>query len=206
MSSLGINSTVMLPLLLLIFPDDFFTVKSDTAVVINNYQPSYMQISEIINRADNFKEKDGIEKIEKIEEDIVFKDVSFSYDEKKKVLDNCNLKIIKNKITTLVGDSGVGKSTIIDLLMGLNLPTKGQILIDGKNLHKDSDPLFLQGWRRSIAHVPQDIFLTDSSFEENIAFGISPENINSDLVQKEMSYWMAIKIFIKIFIKNLITH
>ncbi len=150
----------------------------NTAVVINNYQPSYMQISEIINRADNFKEKDGIEKIEKIEEDIVFKDVSFSYDEKKKVLDNCNLKIIKNKITTLVGDSGVGKSTIIDLLMGFQKTQSGNIIINKKNI----DEINLKLLRKNIGYVPQDPMLFYTSIRNNIAWAKDTHVSDSEIV------------------------
>ena len=94
----------------------------NTAVVINNYQPSYNQIDEIIKRADKYIERNGEIKISNINDDIVFKNIKFSFEEKE-VLKNLNLTIKKNKITVLVGESS-GKTTIMDLLMSLQKKTQ----------------------------------------------------------------------------------
>jgi ATP-binding cassette subfamily B protein len=84
----------------------------------------------------------------------------------------------------LIGSTGSGKSTTLDLLMGLLQPTGGRILVDGANLHNPAQPQRLQAWRAAIAHVPQSIYLADSSIAENIAFGLPPDQIDRDLVQR----------------------
>ena len=81
------------------------------------------------------------------------------------------LKIIPGEIIGIVGQTGSGKSTLIDILMGLLEPSKGSIMIDNKNLYFSNDQNFINSWRKSIGHVPQDIFLIDGSFIENIALG-----------------------------------
>jgi ATP-binding cassette subfamily B protein len=94
------------------------------------------------------------------------------------VLDEINMEIGQGERIGLIGSTGSGKSTLVDLLMGLLEPTEGQILIDGIDLHDPRHPERLAGWRSGIAHVPQSIFLADSSIAENIAFGIPKEKID----------------------------
>ena len=72
----------------------------------------------------------------------------------------------------IIGTTGSGKSTTTDLLMGLLKPTIGSILIDGLDLHNINNPQRLVAWRASVAHVPQAMYLADSTIAENIAFGI----------------------------------
>ena len=86
------------------------------------------------------------------------------------VLDNVNLTILPGERLGLVGSTGSGKTTLVDLILGLLEPNEGQILIDGYSLA--TTPHLRKRWRESIAHVPQQIYLSDASFAENIAFGI----------------------------------
>jgi ABC-type multidrug transport system fused ATPase/permease subunit len=79
-------------------------------------------------------------------------------------LQNINLTIPVNQMTAVVGRSGAGKSTLIDLLMGLNIPEKGQVLLDGKPLTKEN----LLSLRRAVSYVPQDPFLFNASIRENL--------------------------------------
>jgi len=96
------------------------------------------------------------------------------------VLNGINLVIPKGARIGFVGSTGSGKSTALDLLMGLLEPTQGEILVDGQPIsHK-----FQRAWQRSIAHVPQNIFLADTSVAENIAFGIPPDQIDYEQVHK----------------------
>jgi ATP-binding cassette subfamily B protein len=82
-----------------------------------------------------------------------------------------------------IGKTGSGKSTCLDLLMGLLEPTEGRILIDGVPLtHKN-----LRAWQRNIAHVPQIIYLSDGTLAENIAFGIPSEKIEMNRVREAAS-------------------
>jgi ATP-binding cassette subfamily B protein len=72
----------------------------------------------------------------------------------------------------LIGSTGSGKSTLVDLLMGLLVPSGGRLLVDGLNVHDPAHAERLAGWRAAVAHVPQSIYLADGSIAENIAFGV----------------------------------
>jgi len=112
--------------------------------------------------------------------------VNFSYTKNKKhTLKNINLSIKKGQKIAFIGRTGSGKSTLVDLIMGLIVPLSGDILVDGKILNNsnNSDSSNLISWRKAISHVPQSIFLADASFAENIALGIPMNKINFDLVK-----------------------
>ncbi len=94
------------------------------------------------------------------------------------VLQGLNLGIHRGERIGLIGSTGSGKSTLVDLLMGLLEPTTGLILIDGTALYDPQQPERLSAWRAAIAHVPQSIYLADSSIAENIAFGIPKDKID----------------------------
>ena len=96
------------------------------------------------------------------------------------VLDGINLSIPKGARVGFVGSTGSGKSTTLDLLMGLLMPTEGEILVDGRPISGNR----LRAWQRSIAHVPQSIFLADTTLAENIAFGVPRDAIDLQRVQQ----------------------
>ena len=109
----------------------------------------------------------------------------FQYDESSPlVLSGVDVKINRGEKIGIMGITGSGKSTLVDLLMGLLDPTSGQIFIDGLDLHDFNHPERLFQWRASIAHVPQAIFLSDSSIADNIAFGLPRDMINYSRVIK----------------------
>ena len=113
--------------------------------------------------------------------EIRFDNVVFSYPGKEDpALKNLNITIPANKVTGLVGASGSGKSTAIDLLLGLIEPQQGKVLVDGQPITKDN----CRQWQNSLGFVPQSIFLSDSSITENIAFGLPPENVDEDKVKR----------------------
>jgi ATP-binding cassette, subfamily B, bacterial PglK len=89
-------------------------------------------------------------------------------------LEGLSLTIAKNTSIGVVGPTGSGKSTFVDLLLGLYHPTAGEILIDGQPL----TPGLVPSWQASIGYVPQDIFLIDDTIARNIAFGVSDEKID----------------------------
>jgi ABC-type multidrug transport system fused ATPase/permease subunit len=90
------------------------------------------------------------------------------------VLTGVNLRIPRGSRVGFIGSTGSGKSTLIDILMGLLPPVEGQMLVDGSPVF----PKHVRGWQAHLAHVPQAIFLADISIAENIAFGVPKEQID----------------------------
>jgi len=116
--------------------------------------------------------------------DIRFKEVTFRYaPELPPVLSSLSLEIQVGERVGFIGSTGSGKSTSVDLLMGLLSPSSGVLEIDGDDLHDPSYPERLSAWRAAIAHVPQSIYLADSSIAENIAFGIPLDQIDHSRVR-----------------------
>jgi ATP-binding cassette subfamily B protein len=121
-----------------------------------------------------------------LREDIRLEGVHFRYGpEQPEVLRGLDLEIRRGERLGLIGSTGSGKSTTVDLLMGLLAPTAGRVLVDGVDLHDPAHPERLAAWRASIAHVPQSIYLADSSIAENIAFGVPRQQI--DLVRLQQA-------------------
>jgi ATP-binding cassette subfamily B protein len=112
---------------------------------------------------------------------IEFKNVRFRYSAGGPwVLDGLDLVIPKGARIGFVGGTGSGKSTTLDLLMGLLSPTEGQLRVDGEPVEGRR----LRAWQRNIAHVPQSIYLADASLAENIAFGVPPATIDFERVRQ----------------------
>lgn len=96
------------------------------------------------------------------------------------VLKNLNLTITKGSRVGFIGITGSGKSTLLDITMGLLQPSKGEIEVDGHLITVAN----YRNWQAHIAHVPQVIFLADSTIEENIAFGVEKEKIDHERVKQ----------------------
>ena len=111
---------------------------------------------------------------------INFKNVSFRYQsETPYVLKKIDLNITKGSCIGFIGKTGSGKSTLLDIVMALLSPTKGNLSVDGVPITASN----FRSWQANIAHVPQSIFLSDNSIEENIAFGVPKEKIDRQRVQ-----------------------
>ena len=172
LAALALGSQKIIPLLNIIYLN-FSIVRS------NAYQ-----VNEVVNILNNYlikkKEEEALNKKKiNFKNSILFKNVSFSYSKNlKPVLENINFEIKKGSRIGIIGKTGEGKSTLLDLIMGLLIPTNGEIKIDGIQLSKET----VDNWQLKISHVPQNIFLSDNSFLENIAFGVEPTKINIEKV------------------------
>ncbi|QNI57163.1 ABC transporter type 1/ ATPase component [Synechococcus sp. BIOS-U3-1] len=112
-------------------------------------------------------------------EKITLEKVHFRYELKQQeVLQGLHLEIYRGERIGIIGSTGSGKSTTVDLLMGLLAPSSGRLLVDGADMHDPMYPERQAAWRSSIAHVPQSIYLADSSIAENIAFGVPRSQID----------------------------
>lgn len=119
-----------------------------------------------------------------LEREIRLKGVGLTYPGRDEpALSGIDLVIPRGARVAIVGTTGSGKSTLADLLMGLLEPSEGQVAVDGAVLDRHRR----RAWRRSIAHVPQAIFLADGSIERNIAFGCPPERIDRERVVEAAS-------------------
>jgi ABC-type multidrug transport system fused ATPase/permease subunit len=106
-------------------------------------------------------------------------------------LQGVDLSIRRHEVVGIVGETGAGKTTLVDVVLGLLEPTSGTIEVDGEALSGSR----LKSWRLSCGYIPQEIFLTDDSIRSNIAFGVPEEAIDDDAVQRAAT-WAQIHDFI----------
>jgi ABC-type multidrug transport system fused ATPase/permease subunit len=110
------------------------------------------------------------------------KGISFYYPNSSKIiLNDINIKINKGDSVGIIGPSGSGKSSLVDVLLGLLEPSKGEILYNKKPIEKN-----LSNWRSQIAYIPQEIFLIDDTLRHNVALGIEDANIDNNLVYQSL--------------------
>ncbi|MEI6756998.1 MAG: ABC transporter ATP-binding protein [Chlorobium sp.] len=115
---------------------------------------------------------------------IKLKKLSFRYSSQTPwVLNTLDLTIAKGSCIGFIGTTGSGKSTLLDIIMGLLQPNEGSLDIDGQPITASNN----RAWQAHIAHVPQAIFLADSTIEENIAFGVPKNQIDHERVKKAAS-------------------
>jgi len=116
-----------------------------------------------------------------IKNKIEINNLNFVYPNSNRIaLNKINLSIQSGKKIGIVGSTGSGKTTLIDILLGLLKPTNGEISLDGNKISK----LGLREWQNSIGYVPQNIFLSDKTIAENIAFGLSLEELDIERVKE----------------------
>ncbi|MEO0025078.1 MAG: hypothetical protein RL196_1519 [Actinomycetota bacterium] len=110
---------------------------------------------------------------------IEISDVSYEYIDANPVLQAIDLVVPAGSSLALVGLSGAGKTTLVDLLLGLQKPTTGQITCGGINIHKN-----LIDWQTKIGLVPQDVFLMDATLRENIVFDVDVNDVDQELLNQ----------------------
>jgi HlyD family secretion protein len=142
----------------------FYSIKNDLYLAAKENPP-------VINLKNNIK----------LKSEITFNNISYRYPHQSDyVLKNFSLSFPANKLIGIVGPTGSGKSTIVDLVLGLLVPESGSILIDNQKINSSN----IHAWQKKVGYVPQSSFLADLSIAENIAFGIKPELIDMQRVSK----------------------
>lgn len=139
----------------------------------------------LLKRGEDAKERNAVKEITTkmpFEHEIVVQNLSFRYpNTDKNVLDNVSFKIPKGTFVGIIGPSGAGKTTFVDVMLGLLPPTSGHITVDGKDIYDDRS-----GWLANVAYVPQMVNVLDSSIRENITIGVKPSDIDEDRLERAM--------------------
>ena len=118
------------------------------------------------------------------EQQIELRDISFRHDGSEKLaLDSIALSIPKMATVGFAGPSGAGKTTIVDVIIGLLKPQEGKILVDGKDIHES-----IFSWQNQIGYIPQSIYLLDDTVRNNVAFGLTEDSIDDEKI------WKALKL------------
>jgi ABC-type multidrug transport system fused ATPase/permease subunit len=166
--------------------------------IINSQQTLRYQVpsvNEIYKELNN----NNLRNIHNNKNTIIFKkkleliNISFYYSPKKIIFKNLNLKVKFGEKIGIIGETGSGKSTLIDIIAGLLFPTSGKVIIDGKKID-----LKKKLWKHNIGYVSQNICLIDDTIKSNVAFGSSNENISNYRINKILS-----DVEMSNFVKNL---
>jgi len=161
-------------------------------ITISNFLPSYEQLVSLRKSAAEFEEIEGDRLFLRLERSIEFKELSFTYPGREQTLIDVNLCFRKGQMVALVGESGSGKSTVTDLVLGLQIPEKGQVLIDGVPLGEWKQNSF----RERIGYVPQDPQLFHSSIRDNLLWSFEKAS--------EEELWEALRLAnASVFVKDL---
>ncbi len=139
---------------------------------------SVERVNKILNAVNPIEENENAPKVDGLKSEIVFKDITFSYNGKTDVLRDVNLTVKRGQTIALVGQSGSGKSTLVDLLPRYHDVTEGEILVDGTNIKA----MRLSDLRHLIGNVNQEAILFNDTFFNNIAFGV--KNATLEQVQE----------------------
>ena len=132
--------------------------------------------------SDDYRIKTAVTKLP-VTKTIRMEDITYKYPGTDKlILDKATMEIPVGKSVGIVGTSGAGKTTIVDVLLGLLEPENGRILADGVDVNTN-----YQGWLKNIGYIPQTIFMTDSTIRKNVAFGVPDDEIDDNKV------WQALK-------------
>lgn len=145
-----------------------------SSVTINSFLPSYEQLNSLRSQAQQLEEVGGSKIFNRLEESIVLQDLDFTYPGRQETLQHINIIIRKGRMTALTGESGSGKSTITDLILGLQIPDDGKVLLDGVPLHEWKQNTF----REKVGYVPQEPILFHASIRSNLLWSQSQATEN----------------------------
>lgn len=142
----------------------------------------YHDIKEVQDVTDEAVMETEVEKL-CFEREITIDALSFAYDNTdKNILEDISFTIEKGKSVAFIGESGGGKTTLVDNILGILKPQKGSVLVDGVNIND-----IMQSWHRDIGYIPQTIFIMDDTVRRNVAFGVPNKEIDDEKV------WEALK-------------
>jgi ATP-binding cassette, subfamily B, bacterial PglK len=152
---------------------------------LNASKTSFEDVLELLDQPLPLYANQSISSMSTFKKEIQLNNLSFRYAADRTentpcVLKNINLKLSKGSRIGFMGETGSGKSTLLDIIMGLLPPTEGHLIIDGQPITNENR----RAWQSQISHVPQNIYLSDSSIIENIAFGVPKVEINHQQVEK----------------------
>ncbi len=132
-----------------------------------SYIEPFKAYEKVLKQATDAVIENGDITLKQLKKEIIFEQVNFGYSKNRLVLSRVNFSIPKGKFTALVGPTGVGKTTIANLIAGLYFADKGNILVDGHNMKE----LDLDNWREKIGYVSQDIMIFNDTVSNNIRYG-----------------------------------
>lgn len=148
--------------------------------------PALNAAYENLKEAEAFKQESRVQNsdvrigMKVFEREITIRDMQWKYHNSPGyVIKDLNLTIQKGKSVALIGESGAGKSTMADILLGLLVPEKGEIEVDGVSIYQMMD-----AWKAMIGYVPQTVFLTDDTIRHNIAFGVDEKDIDENRIRR----------------------
>ena len=150
---------------------------SAQAMSLASLLPSVETVAVLLRQEPNAEKGPSIRSLTK---QIEFKNISFSYDGRKNVLEDLSLKFENKKFYGIVGVSGSGKSTIIDLIAGFFKPQKGQVLVDGVDIKNAN----INTWLRQVGIISQDAFIFSGTIDDNICFGIDIEDRDQNRIKE----------------------
>lgn len=163
----------------------YFAAIVHNGVVIDKVRDEYREIHEHeknIGLSSDGKAEETEHKIITLNNEIKVENLEFSYpDTEVPVLSNVSIKIPKNCSAAFIGPSGAGKTTFVDLILGILTPQKGKITVDNIDIHEG-----MRSWHDKIGYIPQTIYMLDDTIRNNIAFG-DTEEINDERI------WEALK-------------
>ncbi len=141
----------------------------------------YEEFCEIRDRLEAGKSQALLsEEVEKIpfKKELRMEHLAFQYPEgQHEVLQDVSFTVPKGCFAGVVGPSGAGKTTFVDILLGLLTPTGGKITVDGVDIQSN-----IRGWQANLSYVPQSIYLIDGTIKDNVALGVAPENFDEELL------------------------
>ena len=182
--------SMVIPLLAVFSAAAFRIIPSANRILIATQNLRYgfasaEKLLENINDIDEaFKKSTNNSQIYTVEkfDEIIMKDIKFDYEEPyKEIFDNLNFTLKKGECVGIIGTTGIGKSTFVDIFCGLLKQNEGDVIINKKNLNN-----YQISWNNLIGYVPQNYYLIDGSVKENIAFGLSNEKIDLNKINKSL--------------------